>query len=72
MNFYRTTRRYNPEACTLLNETSARLVQITHNKVNVKLSLCLVKHSTMKTGRGSGNIDPRFLISALDGGDWSA
>jgi hypothetical protein len=41
-------------------------------KVNVKLSLCLVKHNATKTYWGSGGIAPRILTSALEGGEWSA
>jgi hypothetical protein len=35
-------------------------------------SLCLIKHHTMMTNRGSGDLAPPCLTSALDGGEWSA
>jgi hypothetical protein len=41
-------------------------------KVNVILSLYLTKHQAMKTYWRSGSIAPHILISALDGGAWSA
>jgi hypothetical protein len=34
--------------------------------------LKLIKHPTMKTYRGNGGTAPPFLISALDGSEWSA
>jgi hypothetical protein len=43
-------------------------------KLEVKFYLCffLTKHHAMKAYWGSRGIAPRFLISALDGGQWSA
>jgi hypothetical protein len=40
-------------------------------KVKVKLSLCYTKHHAIKT-HGGGDIDYVFLITTLDGGEWSA
>jgi hypothetical protein len=40
-------------------------------KVKVKLSLCLTKHHVMKTYWGVEVYLHAFLISALDGGEWS-
>jgi hypothetical protein len=40
--------------------------------IKVKLSLCLTKHHSMKTYRGSTDIAPRILDLDTRGGDWSA
>jgi hypothetical protein len=39
-------------------------------KVKVNLSLCLIKHYTMKTCGESGDMAPPFLILSLDEGEW--
>jgi hypothetical protein len=36
-----------------------------------KLSMCVIKQHAIKH-MGSGGIVPRFLTSAVDGGEWSA
>jgi hypothetical protein len=40
--------------------------------VKVKLSLCLTEHHAMKAYWGVGYSSTHSLISALDGGEWSA
>jgi len=41
-----------------------------------KAKYCIMKtypfHHAVKSGRGCGGMDPRFLTSALGGGEWSA
>jgi hypothetical protein len=46
--------------------------QVKGKKVKLKLSLCLTKHHAMKMYWGVEVWLHAFLISALDGGEWSA
>jgi hypothetical protein len=48
------------------------LYRLKYKKNKVFPVLYLIKHCAMKTSGGRGCIDPPFLTSALDGGEWSA
>jgi hypothetical protein len=47
------------------------LGKISNMRQKVRFSLCLIKHHAMKIW-GIGGIAPPFLISALNGTEWSA
>jgi hypothetical protein len=59
-----------------LKETTNRIASIPAKQWSVKekgkLSLCLIKHYTMKAYRGVDVWIQVFLTSALVGGEWSA
>jgi hypothetical protein len=53
------------------NEYTSHIVQFSL-KIKVKLSLCLIKHRSVKAYGGEEVQHDAFLTSALHGGKWSA
>jgi hypothetical protein len=62
VNFYQTTRRYNLEDSHLLLKNASQ----------INLSLCLIKHHSVKMYRGLEVQLHAMLTSALYGGECSA
>jgi hypothetical protein len=58
--------------CYILQNKKKKNLKGTTGKCKVKLSLCLIKHHSIKTYGGVEVYLHAFLISALDGGEWSA
>jgi hypothetical protein len=59
-------------ASNFIKYSQSRTFSNVHMKVKVKLSPCLINQALCHKDIWSGAITPPFLISSLDGGEWSA